>query len=34
MVEAENQIGFLLLELHGLDTPDDADFSISSQGDI
>lgn len=34
MEEAENQIGFLLLELHGLTTPDDADFSISSQGDI
>jgi len=34
MEAAENQIGFLLLELHGLDTPDDADFSISSQGDI
>jgi len=34
MEEAENQIGFLLLELHGLSTPNDADFSISSQGDI
>ena len=34
MEEAENQIGFLLLELHGLNTPNDADFSISSQGDI
>jgi len=34
MEAAENQIGFLLLELHGLNTPDDADFSISSQGDI
>ncbi len=34
MEEAENQLGFLLLELHGLDSPDDADFSISSQGDI
>jgi len=34
MEEAENQLGFLLLELHGLRTPDDADFSISSQGDI
>lgn len=34
MEEAENQLGFLLLELHGLDIPDDADFSISSQGDI
>jgi len=29
-----NQIGFFLLELHGLDTPDDADFSISSQEDV
>lgn len=34
MKEAENQLGFLLLELHGLDTPENADFSISSQGDI
>jgi len=34
MVEAENQLGFLMLELHGLNTPDDADFSIASQGDI
>jgi len=34
MEEAENQLGFLLLELHGIETPDDADFSISSQGDI
>ncbi|MBN1162413.1 ABC transporter permease [Patescibacteria group bacterium] len=34
MEEAENQIGWFLLERHGLDTPDDADFSISSQEDI
>jgi putative ABC transport system permease protein len=34
MEEAENQIGFRLLELHGLSSPEDADFSISSQGDI
>ncbi|MFZ5424641.1 MAG: ABC transporter permease [Patescibacteria group bacterium] len=34
MEAAENQLGWLLLELHGLDTPTDADFSISSQGDI
>lgn len=34
MEEAENQVGFRLLELHGLSSPDDADFSISSQGDI
>jgi putative ABC transport system permease protein len=34
MEEAENQIGWLLLELHGLTSPDEADFSISSQGDI
>ena len=34
MEEAENQLGFLLLELHGFSSPDDADFSISSQGDI
>jgi len=34
MEEAENQLGFLLLELHGLASPDDADFTISSQADI
>jgi putative ABC transport system permease protein len=34
MEEAENQLGWLLLELHDLAGPDDADFSISSQGDI
>jgi putative ABC transport system permease protein len=34
MDAAENQIGFLLLEEHGLASPADADFSISSQGDI
>ncbi len=34
MDPAMNQIGFFLLELHGLDTPDDADFSISSQEDV
>lgn len=34
MEAAENQLGFLLLERHGLKTPDEADFSISSQSDI
>jgi len=34
MEAAENQLGWFLLELHGLETPEDADFSISSQGDI
>lgn len=31
---AMNQLGFFLLELHGLKTPDDADFEITSQEDI
>lgn len=34
MEAAENQIGYLLLEEHSLKNPVDADFSISSQGDI
>jgi len=34
MDDAMNQLGFFLLELHGLKTPDEADFSISSQEDI
>lgn len=34
MDAAKNQIGFLLLELHNKATPDDADFSISSQEDV
>lgn len=34
MNEAENQVGWLLLELHGFSAPEAADFSISSQGDI
>jgi len=34
MDAAQNQIGFFLLERHGLKTPDDADVSISSQEDI
>jgi putative ABC transport system permease protein len=34
MRAAENQVGWFLLELHGLSSPDDADFSISSQGDL
>ena len=34
MDAAENQIGYLLLEEHNLDTPADADFSISSQEDL
>ncbi len=34
MEAAQNQIGFFLLERHNLDTPDDADFSISSQEDL
>lgn len=31
---AVNQLGFFLLERHGLKTPDEADFSISSQEEI
>ncbi len=34
MDAAQNQIGFFLLERHGLSTPDEADFSISSQEDV
>lgn len=34
MDAAENQIGFLLLERHGISLPEDADFSISSQEDL
>ncbi len=34
MDAAENQLGFFLLERHGFTTPEDADFSISSQADI
>lgn len=34
MDAAENQLGWLLLERHGLKAPEDADFSISSQSDI
>ncbi len=34
MDAAQNQLGFFLLERHGLDSPDKADFSISSQEDI
>lgn len=34
MDAAQNQIGFLLLERHGLKTVADADFSISSQSEV
>lgn len=34
MVDAENQIGYLLLARHKLATPQDADFTIFSQSDI
>lgn len=34
MDAAKNQVGFLLLEQHRKSTPDDADFSITSQEDI
>lgn len=34
MDAAENQIGFFLLDRHRLKTPENADFTISSQGDI
>jgi putative ABC transport system permease protein len=34
MEAAQNQLGFLLLELHRKDTPNDADFMVSSQADI
>jgi len=31
---AMNQLGYLLLELHGIKNPEDADFSITSQEDL
>jgi putative ABC transport system permease protein len=34
MTEAQNQVGYLLLERHKLDDPAEADFSIFSQNDI
>ncbi|NMB91339.1 FtsX-like permease family protein [candidate division WWE3 bacterium] len=34
MEAAQNQLGFLLLELHNKATPSDADFTVSSQADI
>lgn len=34
MDAAQNQLGFLLLELHRKSTPADADFRVSSQADI
>jgi putative ABC transport system permease protein len=34
MTEAENQIGYLLLERHKLKSPENADFTIFSQADI
>lgn len=34
MEAAQNQLGWLLLELHKLELPADADFTISSQADI
>lgn len=34
MEGAKNQVGFMLLELHNKATPEEADFSISSQEDI
>ncbi len=34
MVEAQNQVGYLLLSRHKLSVPSDADFSIFSQQDI
>ncbi len=34
MDAARNQLGYFLLEQHGLKSPDEADFSISSQEDI
>ncbi|RJR26466.1 FtsX-like permease family protein [candidate division WWE3 bacterium] len=34
MNAAENQLGFFLLERHGFEKPEDADFTISSQSDI
>lgn len=34
MTETQNEVGYLLLKRHKLDTPEDADFSIYSQNDI
>jgi len=34
MTQAQNEIGYLLLERHRLQSPDDADFFIFSQNDI
>ncbi|NCT55458.1 FtsX-like permease family protein [bacterium] len=34
MEDAQNQVGFLLMEQHGIKDPLDADFTISSQADI
>ncbi len=34
MTQAQNEVGYLLLEQHNLKTPADADFSIFSQQDI
>jgi putative ABC transport system permease protein len=34
MTDAQNQVGYLLLERHKLDDPAEADFSIFSQNDI
>ena len=34
MVEAQNQVGYLLLDRHKLNDPEQADFSIMSQADI
>jgi putative ABC transport system permease protein len=34
MDQAENQLGFLMMELHEITSPDEADFSISSSQDL
>lgn len=34
MTQAQNEIGYLLLERHNLDSPEEADFFIFSQNDI
>ena len=34
MIEAQNQVGYLLLDRHKLNDPEQADFSIMSQADI
>ncbi|MCR4326611.1 MAG: ABC transporter permease [Candidatus Roizmanbacteria bacterium] len=34
MIRAQNQVGYLLLSRHNLDTPAEADFTIMSQADI